>query len=337
MAIGMLAHRDPLLRRHACRLLALCCQHDAQCAGWVPQKAQKLLVSGLSGADDETCQFAAALLQSLARASRPMASTLFDLGAVPPLVAQLQQCARGQSKGSPQAAAAALGHICDAQPDAAKAALEHGAIAVLASLLGSGDASRLGQPPHVCAVLCACLGALAAPEPAHTAPMVRAGCLHAMAGATLLARRPPRAAALAVARGGFARVAERCGEGGEGAYQQLVWLVETLPYPSGSKGGSTPPPGADDEAGPEDGGRHGEATVLAALFKGLAAVLTKEGAGEQRLDFVQRGALAHVQQALRGTPALQAALQTLNGVYPGQMVQATDPKYETKLLDMIKG
>ena len=44
-AIGMLSHRDPLLRRHACRLLALCCQHDAQCAGWIPQKAQKLLVS----------------------------------------------------------------------------------------------------------------------------------------------------------------------------------------------------------------------------------------------------------------------------------------------------
>ena len=125
-AVGMLAHRDPLLRRHACRLLALCCQHDAQCAGWIPQKAQKLLVSGLSGADDETCQFAAALLQSLARVSRPMASTLYDLGAVPPLVAQLQQVARGQAKGSPQAAAAALGHICDAQPDAAKAALEHG-------------------------------------------------------------------------------------------------------------------------------------------------------------------------------------------------------------------
>ena len=47
-AVGMLGHRDPLLRRHACRLLALCCQHDAQCAGWIPQKAQKLLVSGVS-------------------------------------------------------------------------------------------------------------------------------------------------------------------------------------------------------------------------------------------------------------------------------------------------
>ena len=96
---------------------------------------------GLSGADEETCQFAAALLQSLVRASRPMASTLYDLGVVPPLVAQLQQCARGQSKGSPLAAAAALGHICDAQPDAAKMALEHGVIAAIASLLGTG-----GQP-----------------------------------------------------------------------------------------------------------------------------------------------------------------------------------------------
>ena len=45
----------------------------------------------------------------------------------------------------------------------------------------------------------------------------------------------------------------------------------------------------------------------AALFKGLAAVLAKEGAGEQRLDFVHRGALAHVQQALCGSAALQVA------------------------------
>ena len=157
--------------------------------------------------------------------------------------------------------------------------------------------------------------------------MVRAGCLHAMAHATLLARRPPRAAALAVARGGFARVAERCAEGGEGAYEQLVWLVETLPFPSGG----TAPAGADEEEGPEDGGRHGEATVLAALFKGLAALLAKEGSGEKRLDFVQRGALAHVQQATRGTAALQAALKTLNDVYPNQMVQATDPKYAPNL------
>ena len=148
-----------------------------------------------------------------------------------------------------------------------------------------------------------------------------------MAHATLLARRPPRAAALAVARGGFARVAERCAEGGEGAYEQLVWLVETLPYPSGAAA----PAGGDDDEGPEDGGRHGEATVLAALFKGLAALLAKEGSGEKRLDFVQRGALAHVQQATRGTAALQAALKTLNDVYPNQMVQATDPKYAPKL------
>ena len=118
--------------------------------GWIPQEAQKHVVSGLSGADDETCQFAAALLQALARASRPMANTLYDLGAVPPLVAQLQQCARGgkgvagaagAAAGSPLAAAAALGHICDAQPDAAKAALEHGAIPALASLLGTGGQS----------------------------------------------------------------------------------------------------------------------------------------------------------------------------------------------------
>ena len=52
--------------------------------------------------------------------------------------------------------------------------------------------------------------------------------------------------------------------------------------------------------------------MLAALFKGLAALLAKEGSGEKRLDFVQRGALAHVQQAMRGTAALQAALKTLN-------------------------
>ena len=71
--------------------------------------------------------------------------------------------------------------------------------------------------------------------------------------------------------------------------------------------------------------------MLAALFKGLAALLAKEGSGEKRLDFVQRGALAHVQQAMRGTAALQAALKTLNDVYPNQMVQATDPKCAPKL------
>ena len=119
-----------------------------------------------------------------------------------------------------------------------------------------------------------------------------------------------------------------------------AWLVETLPYPaeaaSGQSAAPTPRPGTSGEPLPEDGGAYGEATALAALFKGLAAWLTREGAGEQRVDFVHRGALAHVQQAQRGTPALQAALKVLNGVFPNQMVQATDPKYETKLLDMIK-
>ncbi len=76
--------------------------------------------------------------------------------------------------------------------------------------------------------------------------------------------------------------------------------------------------------------------MLAATFKGLAAALSAHGSGENRLDFVHRGALAHVQAAQAGPPNLQDALKTLNNVFPNQMVQATDPNYEQKLLAMIK-
>lgn len=347
VAASLLAHRDPLLRRHSCRMLALCCQHHESCAQWISQESQKHLIAGLSGTDLDTCHFAATLLQSLARASRGMASILYDLGAVAPLVAHLSQCVRaGPKAGSPLSAAAALGHICDATPEAASSALDHDAISAISDLLGA-HGKPLQQPPHICAVLCACLGALAAPEPKHTDLMVQVGLLPAMANATILAQSPPRAAALAVARGGLARVVEHCGSEAAhaiAAYPALVWLAETLPYPSAQEAPLASPPSADalylsDLEGTttvEDGGQYGEATVLSAVFKGLATTLQQQGLGEQRLNFVHRGTLAHVQAAQKGPASLKNALKMLNDVFPSQMVQAADHRYEQRLQDMIK-
>ena len=334
-AQALMTHRDPLLRRHACRLLALCCQHHESSAAWFSNDQQKQLVFGLTGADAETHQFAAALVQALARASRTMAAALHELGAVPLLAAALSEHAsRPGTPGSPVSAASALGHICDASPEAAPVAIEHGVVLSIAAMLGVNGPHQQ-QPSHVCAVLSATLGALANVDAKNTDAMCRCGALQAMLTSTLLHRRPPQSAALAVARNGLARVLGKCEQE---SYPVLVWMAESLPYPSGEAPERlSPTAGMGDDGGGDggsmDGGAHGEATVLAALFRGLATALEAKGSGEHRLDFVRRGALARAQQADKGPPALRDALKILNGVFPGQMVQAAkDPDYEKKLL-----
>jgi len=58
--------------------------------------------------------------------------------------------------------------------------------------------------------------------------------------------------------------------------------------------------------------------------------------GSLRLDFMQRGALSIAQQATKiASEELKNALKTLNSTFPNQMVAATAPDYETKLLDKI--
>ena len=50
---------------------------------------------------------------------------------------------------------------------------------------------------------------------------------------------------------------------------------------------------------------------------------------------MQRGALTIAQQAGKGGGELRDALKALNATFPPQMVAATAPDYEERLLDKI--
>ena len=61
---------------------------------------------------------------------------------------------------------------------------------------------------------------------------------------------------------------------------------------------------------------------------------TNAGAGGKEamcIEFGKRGSLAKAQQAKHGGPLCKEALKVLNGAFPTNMVDATDPNYEREL------
>ena len=296
-AVGFLAHKDMLLRRQACRLLACALQHEGAPADWMPSAARAQVVETLGTADPETAAFAATLVQQLAKKSNSVASGLVDLGAVPLLVLHI---ARGGA--SPAPAAAALGHICDSNPSAAASALDQGVLSAIQPLLAKH------APVHLCAMLCLGLGAIANADEAAAAAVAKSGCLQLMAESTLLSKRKMGPAARAATRKGISKALSKCNE-----YSVMVYLLESLPL-----------------KGPD-----AEAPVLAALLKAIARLLSAKGS--LRLDFMQRGALTLAQDAAKSSSSdLRDALKALNDTFPKQMVAATAPDYESRLLEQIK-
>ena len=137
--------------------------------------------------------------------------------------------------------------------------------------------------------------------------MGKSGCLELVAEATLLSKRKVGPAARAVLRAGLSKALAKCAE-----YQPLVFLTEHLPF----SGPNCEPP------------------ILAALLKALARLLGAKG--NLRLDFMQRGALSIAQEASKlSAPEVKDALKALNTTFPAQMVAATAPDYEQRLLDKI--
>jgi hypothetical protein len=295
-AVGLLVNKDLLLRRQACRLLACSLQHEGAPAEWLPKDSRAQLVETLRVADPETFTFAAAVAQQLAKRSKTAASSLHDLGVVPLLVSHI-----ASRSASPASAAAALGHICDAEPAAATVALEVGAIDAIKPILSSH------APVHICAVMCAALGGIAAADEKSAAAVAQSGCIELMAEATLLSKRTMGTAARSVTRKGISKALSKCNE-----YSAMVFLIEALPLR----------------------GSEADALVLASLFKALARLLNAKGA--LRLDFMKRGALTLAQSAAKSSSGeVREALKSLNATFPAQMVAATDPDYEQKLLDKI--
>ncbi|KAL1514803.1 hypothetical protein AB1Y20_003889 [Prymnesium parvum] len=302
--LPLVSHRDPLVRRHACRTLALACQHAEAVSEWLPHDARPALVECMrtAGSDRELAACAATLLQILAKGSIPAAVQLYELGAVQLLVDFISQ-----RQGRVLPCCLALVHILTASRDAAALALSQGAMGALVAVCASGE------EPHVCAAAVEAMGVLCVQAEGSDAQIAKEGALQAAVLSTILAKRPLGAVALSKARTGIAKIIQVCT-----SYDDLVWLLETLPFPT--------------EKAPKAGDSH----VLIALLKRLAVLLSTAGHGKQRLDFVNRGALAKAQQAksFRSTE-IKDALKQFNVTFPAQMVAATDPDYERKLLDKI--
>ena len=76
--LPMLAHRDALIRRHACRALALSVQHTEGAVERVPRESRKLLVECMlnAGKDVELAATAATLMHVLAKGSNTAATML---------------------------------------------------------------------------------------------------------------------------------------------------------------------------------------------------------------------------------------------------------------------
>ena len=298
-AVGFLTHKDLLLRRQACRLLAVAVQHDDKSVDWVPSKERGNVVETIRAAgsvgDGETAAFAATLVQQLSKRSNTAASQFFDLKVVPLLVAHI-----GSGVGSPAGAAMAIGHLSDASSDAATAAVSAGAVGVIKGVL-----ERMAPPPE-CAYMCAALGAISNAGESHATAVASSGALQVAAEATLLAGRKTGPLTTGLARKGLAKAVNKCTD-----YHVMTWLVEALPFTG---------PKAEEE-------------VLAAVLKSMGRLMSNKGS--LRLDFMQRGALTLCQQASKGPGQLKEALKTLNTTYPPQMVAATDPNYENALIAKI--
>mmetsp|Transcript_41540 Transcript_41540/g.109578 ORF Transcript_41540/g.109578 Transcript_41540/m.109578 type:complete len:451 (-) Transcript_41540:319-1671(-) len=296
-ALGCLTLKDMLLRRQACRMLACAVQHHSGACEWVPTKEREPIIETLRIADPQTVAFAATLVQQLAKHSNSVASSFYELGALPLLVASI-----GSGEASPAPAAAALGHLCDASSDAAIEAVKLGAIEAIHPLLAAH------APIPICCVLSCALGAMSSSDESVAKKVDGSGCIELLAEATLLSGRKHGEAAREVLRKGFGKLLSK-----SNAYGALVYLLERLPF----------------------SGAFCEPLILASLLKAISRVLGMKGAW--RLDFMQRGALTVAQQAgnIKGSQELKDALKQLNAVYPSQMVAATAPDYEKKLLDKI--
>ena len=312
IAVTFLTHKDMLLRRQACRLLACATQHDGRCVDWVNAEARKNLVQTLrdaqGGGDGETGAFAATLVQQLAKHSSSASSQMVDAGVVPLLVDHI-----AAGLGSPAPSAAALGYICGHSSDAATEAVESGAISAIKPVLAHM------APAPTCAMLCQCLGSIGDAGEEHASAIATSGAMQLMAESTLLRRGPKMGPETAkVARKGIAKAVGKC-TGGRAEYEVLAWMVEALPF----------------------GGPDPESIVLAALLKTIAKILGEKGkipykGSSMMLDFMQRGALTLAQEAKKSSNAdLRDALKALNQVYPPIMVDATDPDFEKKLLAKI--
>lgn len=295
-ALGMLTSKDMLLRRQTCRMLACALQHHDGAVEWVPAASRAHVIETMRVADPETCAYAATLVQQIAKRSPSAASGLHDLGVVPLLVAHIAAGA-----ASPAPAAAALGHICDHTPPAAAVALENGALEAIRPVLTSL------APVHICAVMCTALGAMAGADDSAAVQIPATRFLHLMAEATLLSNRKMGKDTRALVRTGMSKTILRCSD-----YAALVFLLESLPL-----------------TGPDT-----EPVVLAALLRALGRLLGTKGS--LRLDFMQRGALTLAQDVAKSSASdLREALKSLNATYPTQMVDATDPNYEKRLLEKI--
>uniref|UniRef100_A0A7S2CLM5 Armadillo repeat-containing protein 8 n=1 Tax=Haptolina brevifila TaxID=156173 RepID=A0A7S2CLM5_9EUKA len=297
--LGFLASKDVLLRRQTCRMLACALQHHDGAVEWVPAASRAHVIETMhtfATVDPETCVFAATLVQQIAKRSASAAAGLHDLGVVPLLVAHIAAGA-----ASPAPAAAALGHICDAVPAAAAVAIEQGVLEAILPVLSSL------APVHICAVMCAALGAMAAADESAAVHIPASRLVHLMAESTLLSKRKMGTPTRALVRTGFSKTLSRCSD-----YASLVFLIEALPL-----------------TGPD-----ADAVVLAALLKALARLLSAKGS--LRLDFMQRGALTLAQDVAKSSSSdLREALKALNSTFPAQMVAATDPNYEQRLLEKI--
>eukprot|EP00967_Tisochrysis_lutea_P135746 scaffold241302_cov30-Tisochrysis_lutea.AAC.1 len=267
--LPMLRHRDLVLRRHACRALAVSVQHLSDLGFWKPEATTDLLacLGSASAGDAETAAYGAALVGQLCKGSNSVAGACNEGGAGPLLTALLRN-----PKAPTVPVALALGHLCSASAASAAAALDHGALDALLSLLEA-------QPPmHVCAALTVCMGAIGGADAGCAATFAASGALLAMARATILSRRKMSTTTTAAARGGVIAALSRCID-----YPSLVQLFEETPLPAPAS--DTPPP-SDGSAQPLD-----EAAVYAALLKALAAAFAKNG--NHRHDFMSRGHLAH--------------------------------------------
>lgn len=304
LILQMLMHQDSLTQRHACRTLALAIQHKEAFVEWVPTASRTHVIQILkSTTDDTVAMFASTLLQQLARLSSRAAQELWELGAIPPLLAFI-----AAGNASPLPAASTLSYMCSATAEAATDTLEQGGVAILQNAIS-------GRPPHVCARIASAVAALVRSVPDKANEVGASGILLKLTQAAVLSGAPVGADSLALARTSLSDAIAKCTD-----YPALLSLMEALPLPESKK---------------EQIALRVETELLVAVFKALAATMSTSP--NLRYDFKQRGALEYVQRAKHSpSSTLREALKQINATFPKQMVSATNPAYEQSLLDKIK-
>ena len=305
ITLSLLSNRDRLIRRHACRVLALACQHTEAATEWVPRDSRSALIESLRivGSDYELATTIATLMHVLSKRSSSAATMLHEIGAVPVLI---EYIVKQQGRALP--ACGAIEHICTASQDGAAVAFQHGAVRALVTVCAASE------KPHISAVATAALGAICVQVEDAASQLERECAVQAVVHSTLLAVPPLGPKGLTEARKGVMKVIQACR-----SYDALVWIIEALPFPT------------------EESHEGGEPLVTAVLFKRLGTLLAAQGFGQQRLDFVNRGALRRAQQAKSYRAAEpRDALKQLNSIFPPQVVAATDLNYEANLLEQLR-